>query len=229
MSYKHDLNLLLAKLSMVVAEMPDTAGGSGKASSTTKKASPLKGKKRGPTEWTTHMTQYREELKNKLDAGEITREEIWEMYADTEPVTKSHKKDGETTEGGESLATPEAKKKFMDGKGLATPVISTLAKLTYDKEAAKARRDSAKSSPVKSAHKESEAESETDAKAESESEAEGEDMKPLVLGGKKYLTLTDGSCWHENKDGSRGKWAGKYDSKTKKIDSKAVEPEVEEE
>lgn len=44
--------------------------------------------------------------------------------------------------------------------------------------------------------------------------------------GTEYLRSAAGELWL-NKDGEMGKWVGLYDSKTKKIDKKAKEPEVD--
>lgn len=54
------------------------------------------------------------------------------------------------------------------------------------------------------------------------------EFSEFMLKGKKYLKLENGACWVRNADGSRGKWAGLYRAATDKIDTSALEPNLEE-
>lgn len=63
---------------------------------------------------------------------------------------------------------------------------------------------------------------------EDEGEAEGDELEDFKLAGRQYLKHSSGACWVRNSDGTRGKWAGQYNSATKKIDASAPEPQVEE-
>jgi nucleolin len=60
--------------------------------------------------------------------------------------------------------------------------------------------------------------------AESESESDEETLTPWTYKGKKYYHNADGECWHMNSDGTQGKWAGKYNPGSDKIDASAEEP-----
>ena len=60
-------------------------------------------------------------------------------------------------------------------------------------------------------------------------EDDGVDLVDFKFKGKTYLRAPGGECWARNADGTRGKWAGKYDEVKDKIDPNATEPEVDEE
>ena len=59
---------------------------------------------------------------------------------------------------------------------------------------------------------------------ESEDESDEETLTTWTHKGKKYYRSASGECWHMNSNGTQGKWAGKYNPDSDKIDTSAEEP-----
>ena len=61
----------------------------------------------------------------------------------------------------------------------------------------------------------------------SDDEAEDDNLSPITVKGRKYLMNTEmGYCWKRNLDGTKGDWAGIYDTETKTIDDTIGEDEL---
>ena len=60
--------------------------------------------------------------------------------------------------------------------------------------------------------------------SESEDETDEETLTAWTHKGKKYYRSVGGECWHMNSNGTQGKWAGKYNPDSDKIDTSAEEP-----
>lgn len=58
----------------------------------------------------------------------------------------------------------------------------------------------------------------------SDSESDDETLTAWTHKGKKYYRSAEGECWHMNPNGTQGKWAGKYNPESDKIDASAEEP-----
>lgn len=60
--------------------------------------------------------------------------------------------------------------------------------------------------------------------SDSESESDEETLTTWTHKGKKYYRSDNGECWHINSNGTQGKWAGKYNPDSDKIDTTVEEP-----
>ena len=92
------------------------------------------------------------------------------------------------------------------------------------KAKAKAKSESESESDAKSAKKATPAKAKPAPVAESDSESDEETLTAWTHKGKKYYRSTEGECWHMNSNGTQGKWAGKYNPESDKIDASAEEP-----
>ncbi len=93
---------------------------------------------------------------------------------------------------------------------------------TSKKKVEESEVESEAEAPKKTKKKESKAKEEP---VEEEPEIEDGELVQWSFKGVEYLRSSAGELWL-SKDGEMGKWVGLYDSKTKKIDKKAKEPEI---
>ena len=141
-----------------------------------------------------------QEAKRRRDAGESPL-----------PPTKTKTSKKKDTEEEAPKKTKTSKKKVEE-----TDVES-------EAEAPKnSRRSHASDEAKPKAKKETKAKEEP---VEEEPEIEDGELVQWSFKGVEYLRSSAGELWL-SKDGEMGKWVGLYDSKTKKIDKKAKEPEI---
>ena len=183
-----------------------------KGAKTAKKGSFPKGETPPQTKaWNDYVKTVHDDMKSKADEGEKV------LYKHALQEAKRRR------DAGESHLPPSKKKSSKNAES-----VDFLDKgsngATSEKEPVKSSHvsDEAKSSqkeePVNKYSKKS--------KKSDEPVIEDGELVVWEFNGTEYLRSAAGELWL-NKDGEMGKWAGLYDSKTKKIDKKAKEPEVD--
>jgi hypothetical protein len=187
--------------------------------------------------WNDYVATVFEDMKSKAAEGEkvlyknALQEAKRRRDAGESPLpptkTKTSKKKVEDTE------EEAPKKKASKKKDTEEEAPKKKAKKETEEEAPKKTKTSKKKveeseveseaeAPKKTKKKESKAKEEP---VEEEPEIEDGELVQWSFKGVEYLRSSAGELWL-SKDGEMGKWVGLYDSKTKKIDKKAKEPEI---